>query len=288
MYGTLNFLRRLRQEQSLSVSKPEKPPYARYAFLNPYNLSLLAGAGAASAATGNWGIAITALIAETVWMLFAPDSKIMRERVFDPKFAEEKKLRVDDVRGAKYRGLSIPDQERAQRFWDATRRVEALAKDNPSMTADLVQAELSKLDGLYDDFLELSTAAGKAEAHLSRINYAELNTLWQQYSNQIETLPENDRRHDIAKQNLQVLSERKKRIEDLAQSAQAARGQMDLLDNTIRLLADEILAMTTPAELGERLDELRVGVSAIRETTGDLNDGMLEAFDAQLARSTKQ
>lgn len=270
------------------MSKPEKPPYARYAFLNPYNLSLLAGAGVASAATGHWGIAITAAIAETVWMLFAPDSKVLRETLFDPKFAEEKRLRVDDVRGAKYRALSVPDQERAQRFWDATRRVEALAKDNPSMAADLVRSELAKLDELYDDFLELATSAGKGEAHLSRINYAELNTLWQQYTHQVETIPDNDRRHEIAKQNLQVLSERKKRIEDLSTSAQAARGQMDLLDNTIRLLADEILAMTTPDELGERLDALRTGVSAIRETTGDLNDGLLEAFDAQLERSTKR
>src|SRR6185295_9118774 len=31
-----------------------KPPYARYAFLNPYNLSMLAGAAAVWAATGHW------------------------------------------------------------------------------------------------------------------------------------------------------------------------------------------------------------------------------------------
>jgi hypothetical protein len=85
-------------------------------------------------------------------------------------------------------------------------------------------------------------------------------------------------------QNLEVLRERKKRMEDLATSTQAARGQMDLLDNTLRLLGDEIMAMTSPTELGERLEELRVGVSAIRETSNDMTTNMLEDFDEALKK----
>src|SRR5262245_32482418 len=42
-------------EKSL-VKKREKPPYVSYAFWNAYNLSLLAGAGVVSAATGGWWI----------------------------------------------------------------------------------------------------------------------------------------------------------------------------------------------------------------------------------------
>src|SRR6185369_4430774 len=38
----------------------DDPPYARYAFLNPYNLSLLVGATATAAATGHWWIALCA------------------------------------------------------------------------------------------------------------------------------------------------------------------------------------------------------------------------------------
>jgi hypothetical protein len=270
------------------VTKPEKPPYARYAFLNPYNLSALAGAGVASAATGHWGIGIAAVMAETIWMLFAPDSKVMRDLWFDPKHAEAARLRVADVRGDKYRTLSVPDQERAQRFWDATRRVEQLAKENPSMTSELVQSELVKLDALYDDFLELGLMACRGEAHLARVNFAELNALWQQYQSQVEHFPETDKRHGLAKQNLEVLRERKQRMEDLATTTQTARGQMDLLDNTLRLLGDEIMAMTSPDELGSRLEELRVGVTAIRETTTDMNESMLDDFDQELAKGQKK
>jgi hypothetical protein len=268
------------------VTTPEKPPYARYAFLNPYNLSLLASAGVASVATGQWGLGVLAIAAETVWMLFAPDSKLLRQAWFDPKFAGEKRMRVDDIRGGKFRNLGYVDQQRAQAFFDATRRVEQLAKENPSLTADLIRSELVKLEELYDDFLELGQLAGRGEAHLSKINYGELNTLWLQYSEQIGQFPENDRRHAIAKQNLDVLAERKKRIDEVGRGAQAARGQMDLLDNTLRLLGDEIVAMTAPSELAERLDQLRVGVAAIRETSADLNDNELESFDEALAKDT--
>jgi hypothetical protein len=39
------------------------------------------------------------------------------------------------------------------------------------------------------------------------------------------------------------------------------------MDNTFRLLVDEIVTMRNASELGERLDDLRTGVEAVRETS---------------------
>ena len=58
------------------VSGDTEPPYVRYAFLNPYNVSLLAGAGVTAAATGHWGIAVVAAASEALWMLFAASVSI--------------------------------------------------------------------------------------------------------------------------------------------------------------------------------------------------------------------
>jgi hypothetical protein len=44
---------------------------------------------------------------------------------------------------------------------------------------------------------------------------------------------------------------------------------MELIEQTFRLLADEILTMASPHELGGRIDELRIAVDAVRETTDD-------------------
>lgn len=252
-------------------SGDDEPSYTKYAFLNPYNLSLLTGAGIASAATGHWWLGVSAVVLETVWLLFAPDSKLLRQAWFDKLHDAERIKRVTEVRDAKFRKLSEGDQQRAQIFWDGLKRIEQLALENPSLTADLVRAELTKLDELYDDFLDLAVVAGKGEAHLSRVDYPRMNSLWQQYQSQIRALPDGDKRREIAEKNIEVLEERRRRIDDLSTSITAARGQMDLLDNTARLLGDEIMAMTAPSELSERLDQLRIGVSSIRETTRDVD-----------------
>jgi len=64
-----------------------------------------------------------------------------------------------------------------------------------------------------------------------------------------------------------VLLQRKDRYKELRRNLQTARGQMDLMENTFRLLGDEIVTMQSPSELGTRLDELREGVEAVRQTT---------------------
>jgi len=50
---------------------------------------------------------------------------------------------------------------------------------------------------------------------------------------------------------------------------------MELIEQTFRLLADEILTMGSPRELGGRIDELRIAVDAVRETAGDAYENML-------------
>lgn len=259
----------------------DDPPYLRYAFLNPYNLSLLAGAGVASAATGQWWVGVGALVLETVWMLFAPDSKALQQAWFDKTFENEKKREATVHRDKKFRGLGEIDQGRAQVFWDALKRIEQLARDNPSMGADMLRAEIAKLEELYDDFLDLAMVAGRGEAHLRMVNFEHLNALWHRYQEQARAFPPGDKRRAIAEKNVEVLEERRRRFDDLAQTCAAARGQMDLLDNTVRLLGDEIMAMTAPSELGARLDELRIGVSTIRETTRDM-DSVYEELEQEL------
>src|SRR5262245_22206567 len=64
----------------------DKRPYLKYAFSNPYNLSLLGGALAAAGLTLNPALAIAALGLEAIWLLHAPDSKRLRHLLWDPRF----------------------------------------------------------------------------------------------------------------------------------------------------------------------------------------------------------
>jgi len=146
-------------------------------------------------------------------------------------------------------------------------RIHKMAQDNTSFSVDLLSNDLTKLEDLVDDFLDLSTVSVRYSEYLDHFNLEELEGDIRRYNLQVEKLPLGDERRTVAQKNLAVLLQRKDRYKELRRNLQTARGQMDLMENTFRLLGDEIVTMQSPSELGTRLDELREGVEAVRQTT---------------------
>ena len=86
----------------------DETPYARYAFWNPYNLSLFIGGAVVGVATGHEWITVLTCAAEVLWMIYAPDSKLLRALWFDRAFVAAKK--AADVERRKERiGLLSPN-----------------------------------------------------------------------------------------------------------------------------------------------------------------------------------
>ena len=266
---------------------PDEPPYARYAFLNPYNLSLLAGAGVAAAATGHWWMAVCGVAGEAMWMLFAPDSKLLQRTWFDKVWNQRRADAVQEALDAKLKQLEPMDQQRVLFLREQKKRIHTLAAENPSLTVELMGDELAKLDGLLDDFTDLALECTRGERHLATIDLKSMENSWHLYRGQVEQMPEGDKRRAVAKKNMQVLEQRRNRWEDLRKSAQTARGQMDLMENTFKLLGDEIVTMSSPEDLGLRLEDLRIGVEAIREATVDEGEAF-EDLEAQLLVEEKK
>lgn len=267
------------------MSKPARrgenePPYARYAFFNPYNLSLLAGAGVAAAATGHWWMAVCGIAGEAMWMLFAPDSKLLQRTWFDKVWAEKGAAAIAEAQQAKLKQLEPMDQNRVLYLREQKMRIHQLAAENPSLTVELMSEELAKLDGLLDDFTNLALECTRGERHLATIDLRSMENSWHLYRGQVEQMPAGDKRRAVAKKNMAVLEQRRKRWEELKKSAQTARGQMDLMENTFKLLGDEIVTMSSPEDLGARLEDLRIGVEAIREATVEEGD-VYEALEEQ-------
>jgi len=71
----------------------------------------------------------------------------------------------------------------------------------------------------------------------------------------------------LAQKNISVLEKRKEKYAEIRGYLSSARGQLELIENTFRLLADQIVTMRSPQELGGQLDELLDGVEAVRQTT---------------------
>ncbi len=108
------------------------------------------------------------------------------------------------------------------------------------------------------------------------------------YETQIRELRVGDLRREVAEKNLEVLKQRRRRYDDLCRAIQVARGQMELIEQTFRLLGDEIMTMASPHELGGRIDELRVAVDAVRETADDEHFVIDEIDDVELIEDTNK
>jgi hypothetical protein len=58
------------------------------------------------------------------------------------------------------------------------------------------------------------------------------------------------------------------------------RGQMNLIENSVRLLRDQVLTMQSPDQLGDHLDDLITGVDAVQASMRD-SEAILAKIDVQ-------
>jgi hypothetical protein len=253
-----------------------RPPYAKYAFKNPYNYAVMGGFASAALLTGNWWLGLAGAGAEAIWMLFAPDSRLLRKLWFDKRHQEDadaaKKAELD----AKFKLLPEPDAMRCLALREKQEQINKLANENPAFTIDLLTGELTKLDDLVRAFLELSVTCARYQDYLGSVDVDEIERDLRRY-HQILDKGEADKR-TLAQKNIAVLEKRKEKYAEIRGYLSSARGQLELIENTFRLLADQIVTMRSPTELSGQLDDLLDGVEAVRQTTRE-TDKLLQAVE---------
>jgi hypothetical protein len=258
-----------------SDDKP-RPPYARYAFKNPYNYAVMGGFASAALLTGNWWLGLAGAGMEALWMLFAPDSRLLRKLWFDKRHAEDLSAAKQAELDAKFKLLPEPDAMRCLALREKQEQINKLATENPAFTVDLLSGELQKLDDLVRAFLELSVTCARYQEYLGSVDVDEIERDLRRY-HQILDRGEADK-HTLAQKNIAVLEKRKEKYAEIRGYLSSARGQLELIENTFRLLADQIVTMRSPTELSGQLDDLLDGVEAVRQTTRE-TDKLLQAVE---------
>ncbi|MGZ3443794.1 MAG: hypothetical protein ACXVDD_29945 [Polyangia bacterium] len=258
-----------------SDEKP-RPPYAKYAFKNPYNYAVMGGFASAALLTGNWWLGLAGAGAEALWMLFAPDSRLLRKLWFDKRHQEDSDAARKAELDAKFKLLPEPDAMRCLALREKQEQINKLANENPAFTIDLLSGELQKLDDLVRAFLELSVTCARYQDYLGSVDVDEIERDLRRY-HQILDKGEGDKRV-LAQKNIAVLEKRKDKYAEIRGYLSSARGQLELIENTFRLLADQIVTMRSPQELSGQLDELLDGVEAVRQTTRE-TDRLLQAVE---------
>lgn len=244
----------------------DKNPYLKMAFTNPYNLSLFAGALAAAGITLNPVLAVVVLGLEGLWLLHAPDSKRLKHLLWDPRFEKLRSALQAQERAQRLAPVGDEERQRVNALVARQEEIRRLAAQNPSFTGDLLRNELVKTDRLVDAFVEMAVTCARYEAYLGSIDTDALEKDRRRYEQAAKGGEAGDPRTTIAKKNLSIVSRRLEKVQEIRSYLSVARGQLDLIENSFQLIADQIVTMQSPQELSGQLDELLDGVEAIRQT----------------------
>jgi hypothetical protein len=247
----------------------EKRNYLKKAFANPYNLSLLAGGLAASALTFNPLLAIVTVGLEILWVVNAPGSKKLQELLWDPSFDQEQQAEEAAARAERLKHLDEGDRERVLSLLERQKEINALAAQNPSFTGELLRTELTKTDRLVEAFIEMANTCSRYDAYLNSIDLSELEKDRRRWEQICRREGVRDSETEIAAKNLAVIMKRFEKMKEIHHYLSLARGQLDLIENSFQLIADQIVTMQSPQELTGQLDELLDGVESIKQTAAD-------------------
>src|SRR6267142_4576147 len=140
-----------------SDEKP-RPPYARYAFKNPYNYAIMGGFASAAVLTGNWWLGLAGAGVEALWMLFAPDSRLLRKLWWDKQHAADEDTRKRAELDAKFKLLPESDAMRCLALREKQDQINKLAQENPAFTIDLLSVFLNEPDAPVLSSLALHVA----------------------------------------------------------------------------------------------------------------------------------
>ena len=254
---------------SITSAVLEKRPYLKYAFANPYNVSLFAGALAAAGLTMNPVLAVAAVGLEALWLLHAPDSKRLRHLLWDPKFEQVREVLLEQERAGRLQLIAEADRARVHTLVERQREIRRLAAANPSFTGELLRAELLKADRLVDAFIDMAVTCTRYEQYLDSVDLGDLARERTRWEAAVKSTPEGNASIGIAKQNLAIILKRLDKLKEIKNYLAVARGQLDLIDNSFQLIADQVVTMQSPQQLSGQLDELLDGVESIRQTAVD-------------------
>jgi hypothetical protein len=255
----------------------EKRPYLKAAFSNPYNMSLFVGTMAAAGVTLNPFLAILALGLEALWLLYAPDSQRLRHLLWDPRFDKLREAILAQERAQRLALLAPDERERVEGLMARQTEIHRLAAENPSFTGGLLRGELTKTERLVDAFIDMAVTTVRYDAYLGSVDLDDLDASRARLERDIKAGVAGDQQVEIARKNLAIILKRQEKMKEIRRYLDVARGQLDLIENSFQLIADQIVTMQSPQELSGQLTELLDGVESIRQAAVE-TDRMLNTL----------
>jgi hypothetical protein len=151
-------------------------------------------------------------------------------------------------------------------------------KRNKTFQYLLIQTEVDKLAQLYASFVSLAGSCSRSQTYLSQTDERDLARQIE-LQKSVQKSAQDPAVAAIAQKNSEVLAKRQATILEIQNFLARARGQMSLIENSVRLLRDQVLTMQSPDQLGDQLDDLITGVDAVQSSIRE-NEAILARVDA--------
>lgn len=252
-----------------------KPPYASLAFHNTTNYAFLGATALSTVAL--WGqlgffpLAVGVGL-EVLWLVVGAELPFVKKRL-DARLAAEAAAKEAEGRRALLGAIGDVDRRRYHDMQRLQGEIEREIDANPSLPASSLSAELASLARLPTQFLETAHAASRLERFVTRSDLNELERQARTQGLALERLTDPETRA-LAQKNLAVLDKRIERAKDVHKSLRVARGQLNLIENTVRLVRDQIVTMQSPRELAGQLEELSGSIEAMASARRDADSAM--------------
>jgi hypothetical protein len=251
------------------------PSRLKLALANVWNLAAMGACAALAAITRSPAPLFAGAALEGAWLVFATRPNASRA-IFRGAHARADAAALAQRRSEQVRTLRPEDADRLARLDERREQIQQLAGDNAHVARDVLVAEVSRLDDFVDDFLELAVTSTRWDAYLANVDEADLESETRRWEDAAARAADEDERA-LAKQNLEVLLERRAKLDEMRRRLARARAQLELIEQTFRMIADEIMLMRDATGLRDRLDDLVVGVRAVREMSAPESESSPEA-----------
>ena len=140
---------------------------------------------------------------------------------------------------------------------------------NPSFTGELSHVNSPRQIVWWKRLWKWRRTCGRYEAYLNSIDLNGLEKDRRRWEALCKGQEKQDSETDIAARISAVIMKRFDKMKEIDHYLRLARGQLDLIENSFQLIADQIVTMQSPQELTGQLDELLDGVESIKQTAAD-------------------
>lgn len=246
----------------------------RRAFLNQYNLILLSGSALFSMTTQSIVPALVGVGAEVLWLVLGADSQAFR-RYAAAKDQEEQRQLLQKQAQAAFQLVGPEDQARYLALQEMCGEIQSLAKDNPSLSGDLLAGELRKLEGLQLAFLQMGVLRGRLLSYLRENPEEEIQFDIAHCEAELKA----EDHPEVATSLQQSLALSRKRMsqhKSISASFRALEVKMDTLEKTFRYLKSHIVQIGKPQELADEIEDLISGVDSVEQLNAATDQLLLE------------